>query len=70
MKRMIYVPADNEMVPDGAIYYKLPISLKDVIDVICEDDFTTAGETLYDSINGPMLAEPFIHHFAGWEVGN
>ena len=68
MKRMIIVPADGEMIPNDAIYYRLPVSGKNVVDCICDDDFTTAGETLYDSISGPMLAEPFIHHFAGWEV--
>lgn len=70
MKRMIYVPDVDEMIPDGAIYYRLPMSGKYVIDVIHKDTFTTDGEVLYDSLNGPMLAEPFIHHFAGWEVGN
>lgn len=68
MKRMIYVPDVDEIIPNGAIYYRLPMSNKNVVDVICEDNFTTDGETLYDSRSGPMLAEPFIHHFAGWEV--
>lgn len=68
MKRMIYVPDTDEIIPNGAIYYRLPMSNKNVVDVICEDDFTSSGETLYDSRLGPMLAEPFIHHFAGWEI--
>lgn len=70
MKRLIYVPAINEMIPEPSVYYRLPVSQKDVVDCLCDDDFTTAGETLYDSISGPMLAEPFIHHFAGWEAQN
>ena len=65
---MIYVPDVDEMIPDGGIYYKLPVSGKEVVDVICVNGFTSTGETLYDSLNGPSLAEPFIHHFAGWEV--
>ncbi len=67
MKRIIYVPGIDEMIPSPAVYYRLPVSNKDVVDVICEDDFTTTGEKLYDSKLGPSLAEPFIHHFAGWE---
>ena len=70
MKRMIFIPAVDEIIPDGGVYYHLPVSGKNVIDVICYEEFTTTGETLYDSISGPMLAEPFIHHFAGWEVKN
>lgn len=70
MKRMIYIPAINEMIPDGGVFYRLPVSGKDVVDVICDDDFSTMGEIHYDSKSGPMLAEPFIHHFAGWEVKN
>lgn len=70
MKRMIFVPAVDEMIPDGGVFYRLPVSGKDVVDVICDEDFTTEGETLFDSKSGPMLAEPFIHHFAGWEVQN
>lgn len=68
MIRVIYVPAVDEFIPDGAIYYKLPISGKDVVDVIADDDFTTEGELLYNSSTGSVLGEPFVHHFAGWEV--
>lgn len=68
MKRIIYVPGIDEMIPDGGVYYQLPQSEKDVVGVICEDGFTTTGETLYDSKAGISLTEPFIHHFAGWEV--
>ena len=68
MKRMIYVPAVDEFVPDGSVYYTLPVSGKSVVDVVCDDDFTSEGEVLYDSISPPTFPEPFIHHFAGWEV--
>lgn len=68
MKRMIYVPGVDEIIPDGAVYYRLPVSNKNVVDVICWDDFTTNGQVLYDSLSAPLLGEPFIHHFAGWEV--
>lgn len=70
MKRMIYVPAVDEMIPENAVYYRLPVAGVDVVDVVCEDDFSTTGTVRYDSKSGPMLAEPFIHHFAGWEVQN
>lgn len=68
MKRMIYVPSVDEFVPDGSVYYTLPVSGKNVVDVICDDDFTSDGEILFDSISAPTLSEPFIHHFAGWEM--
>jgi hypothetical protein len=68
MIRIIYVPAVDELIPNGAIYYKLPISGKDVVDVIADDDFSTEGEVLYNSNGGPSLPEPFVHHFSGWEV--
>ena len=68
MKRMIYSPGVDEIIPDGAIYYRLPQSNQNVVDVICEDDFATDGTVFYDSVAGPSLAEPFVHHFAGWEV--
>jgi len=38
------------------------------VDVVCDDDFTSEGEVLYDSISSPTFPEPFIHHFAGWEI--
>lgn len=66
MKRVIFVPGIDEMIPPGAVYYRLPLSGKDVVDVICNDDFTTTGEMLHDSISGPFLSEPFVHYFAGW----
>lgn len=66
MKRIIYRPAQFETVPDGAVAYYLPLN-KECIDAIVPDDFTTNGAVFYDSLNGPMLNEPPIHHFSGWE---
>ena len=67
MKRVIYVPAEDEYIPDGGVYYNLPVMNKDVIDIIVDDDFSTIGTVYYDSVLQPTLTEPFIHHFAGWE---
>ena len=67
MKRIIYKPSNNEAVPNGAMFYTLPVNGA-VIDAIVDDNFVTAGTVLYDSLNMIMLNEPFIHHFAGWEV--
>ena len=67
MKRIIYKPANNEAVPNSSMFYTLPVN-GPVIDAIVDDNFVTAGTVLYDSLNGIMLNEPFIHHFDGWEV--
>ena len=67
MKRIIYKPANNEAVPNGAMFYTLPVNGA-VIDAIVDDNFVTTGTVLYDSLAGVMLNEPFIHHFDGWEV--
>ena len=67
MKRIIYKPANNEAVPNGSMFYTLPVN-GPVIDAIVDDNFVTTGTVLYDSLAGVMLNEPFIHHFAGWEV--
>ena len=67
MKRIIYKPANNEAVPNGAMFYTLPVN-GPVVDALVDDNFVTAGTVLYDSLNGIMLNEPFIHHFDGWEV--
>lgn len=67
MKRVIYEPAVDEYIPEGGVYYKLPVANKDVVDIIVEDDFVTTGTIYYDSVLQPTLSEPFIHHFAGWE---
>ena len=66
MKRIIYRPAQFEQIPPGAVAYYLPLN-HEAIDAIVPDDFTIAGTVFYDSLNGPMLNEPPIHHFAGWE---
>jgi len=67
MKRIIYKPSNNEAVPNSAMFYTLPVN-GPVIDAIVDDNFVTTGTVLYDSLAGVMLNEPFIHHFAGWEV--
>lgn len=67
MKRIIYKPANNEAVPNGAMFYTLPVN-GPVVDALVDDNFVTAGTVLYDSLNGIMLNEQFIHHFDGWEV--
>ena len=67
MKRVIYEPDTDEYVPEGGVYYNLPVMNKDVIDIIVEDDFTTTGTVYYDSVSQLTLSEPFVHHFAGWE---
>lgn len=72
--RIIYQPAEDEVVPDGATYYTLPVSGLDVVDALVPDDFDTGGTVLYSSDNYDvdgdpiLLDEPFVHHFAGWEV--
>lgn len=68
MKRMIYTPAEFEEVPSGNVLYMLPVAYKPVVDVLVEDDFVTVGTVYYDSLNGPMLNEPFHHQFEGWLV--
>ena len=67
MKRIIYKPAIDEAIPDGAIFYTLPAN-GNVVDVLVEDSFVTAGTVLYECAQGIELNEPFLHHFAGWEV--
>ena len=67
MKRIIYEPDVDEFVPDGGVFYNLPVMNKDVVDIIVDDDFTTTGTVYYDSVSNPTLSEPFVHHFAGWE---
>lgn len=67
MKRVIYKPEQFEKISANAVSYTLPDN-GFVVDAIVEDDFVTAGIVLYDSVNGPMLNEPFIHHFEGWEI--
>lgn len=66
MKRVIYTPAVGELIPDGAIYYVLPVAGA-VVDVLA-DVVTTTGSVRYDSDTGVPMAEPHTHHFEGWEV--
>jgi hypothetical protein len=68
MKRVIYEPAVDEYIPEGGVYYNLPVANKDVVDIIVDDDFATTGTIYYDSVLQPTLGEPFVHHFAGWEL--
>lgn len=67
-KRVIYEPAQDEIVPDGGVFYRLPVAGVDVVDVLVPDDWGTAGTVHYNSLSGKPLAEQHIHHFAGWEV--
>ena len=74
MIRVIYQPAVDELISDIVTYYRLPVSGIDVLDVLVPDDWDTDGTVLYSSDNFDedgypiLLAEPFIHHYAGWEV--
>ena len=62
------------LIPDIVTYYRLPVSGLDVLDVLVPDDWDTDGTVLYssdkfDEDGDPILpAEPFVHHYAGWEV--
>lgn len=67
MKRLIYTPTIGEEIPAEAKFYTLPVA-GDVVDVLVPDDFTTAGTVHHDSSIGLVLSEPYLHHFAGWEV--
>ena len=51
MKRIIYKPAIDEIIQDGAVFYTLPAN-GNVVDVLVEDEFVTSGAILYDSLNG------------------
>lgn len=68
LKRLIYTPAEFEEIHPGNVPYMLPVANVPVVDVIVPYDFITGGTVYYDSLNGPMLNEPFHHHFGGWEV--
>ena len=71
MKRVIYAPALDEIVPTGAVYYTLPVAGA-VVDALVADDWLTDGVVFYntDPEAPVVLAEPFKHHFAGWEVSS
>ena len=71
MRRVIYIPDVDEIIPDISYYYYLPISEKFVFDCLVSDIWTTDGEILHDmeedkTIN-IQLTEPALHHYAGWE---
>lgn len=75
--RVEYVIDDTlttALIPDIGTYYRLPVSGLDVLDVLVPDDWDTDGTVLSSSDNFDedgypiLLAEPFIHHYAGWEV--
>jgi len=71
MRRVIFVPAVDEIIPDISYHYQLPVSGKFVLDSIVSDNWDTGGEVLHDmSDDGTIsaqLPEPAQHHYAGWE---
>jgi len=69
MRRVIFTPNVDVAIPDIAVYYVLPVA-GPVFDCLVEDDWVCDGVLHYDSDpDAPKaLAEPFIHHYAGWEV--
>jgi len=71
MKRLIYEPAVNEVIPNGraTVSYLQPVMDVVVIDVIVDDSFTTDGTVFYDSTiitpavydeNGELVTPPVI----------
>jgi hypothetical protein len=71
MRRVIYIPAVDEIIPDISYYYLLPVSDKYVFDCLVPDKWTTDGEILHDMTDDKtitvQLLEPAVHHYAGWE---
>ncbi len=69
MKRVIFTPGVDVLIPEIAVYYVLPTA-GPVFDCLVEDDWDCDGTLHYDSDpDAPKaLAEPFIHHYAGWEL--
>lgn len=73
MKRVIFTPNVDVVIPDIAIYYALPIA-GFVFDCLVEDNWDCDGVLHYDSSardidnNLIPLAESHVHHYAGWEV--
>lgn len=71
MRRVIYIPDVNEIIPDISYHYLLPVSGKYVFDSIVPDNWNTLGETLHDMSDDKtitiQLPEPAQHHYAGWE---
>lgn len=70
MKRAIFIPADDELIPDNSIVYSLPVAKKQVVDSITSDDWKFFGQVLYlEQPQGTVvtpLSEPMQHNFAGW----
>lgn len=71
MRRVIYIPDVDESIPDISYYYLLPVSGKYVFDCLVSDTWVTDGEILHDRTDDKtitvQLAEPAVHHYAGWE---
>ena len=69
MKRVIFTPNPDVIIPDISVYYVLPVA-GPVFDCLVDDTWVCDGTLHYDSDpDAPKaLAEPFIHHYAGWEV--
>ncbi len=69
MKRVIFTPNPDVIIPEIAVYYHLSVA-GPVFDCLVDDTWSCDGTLHYDSDpDAPKaLAEPFIHHYAGWEV--
>lgn len=71
MRRVIFVPAVDEILPDSSYHYQLPVSGKFVVDSIVPDKWDTDGDILHDMSEDRTIAvqlpEPAPHHYAGWE---
>ncbi len=69
MKRVIFTPNPDVIIPEIAVYYVLPTA-GPVFDCLVDDSYDPDGAVFYNSDpDAPKaLAEPFIHHYAGWEV--
>lgn len=71
MRRVIYVPDIDEIIPDISYHYLLPVSGKYVFDSIVPDNWATDGEILHEMTDKGVivkqLTEPARHHYAGWE---
>ncbi len=71
MRRVIYIPDVDEIIPDISYHYLLPVSGKYFFDSIVPDNWKTLGEILHDMSDDKtitiQLPEPAQHHYAGWE---
>lgn len=71
MRRVIFVPAVDEIIPNISYYYQLPIVGDYVVDSIVPDNWDTKGTVLHDMSEDRtitvQLPEPAPHHYAGWE---